>query len=690
MKKPYRNLDLLMKPSSIALIGASLSEGSYGYHLLRMLVDGGYKGKIYPINPKYVQHSNKIKFYENISSLPEIPDQSVIALKSNSVERALIDSIESGSKSLTIFADTSSEKFHKNIQLRLEKERIEICGSNSMGFHNLIDCIRVSPFGFPLDLIPGNISLIVQSGSVLGALLNNDRRLRYNYIISSGAEIFTSASEYLFWTINQPSTKVVGLFLEGIRNPSEFISSLILAKSKNIPVVILKVGKTEASSKLALSHTGALVGNYEVFKAVMEENGAHLVDTIDEMAASLQVFSLYNNTIEGKGIASIHDSGGERELIVDLAEEIEVPYAVLSRNTKTKISKVLEPTMKPENPLDAWGSGHQADILFEKSFLFLIDDPSVSIGLYVMDWRQDYYLHLMHEKVLNKVLPQIKKPLIAVSNYSLTNDQDLAIRFLENGIPLIKGTREALIAVKNLMNHQTKLVNKDYNLLNKKKYLWLKKLAKKKILDTIDGFNLLKDYKIASPLMKEVFSFDHAISFANKVKYPLVLKTSNKEIQHKTEVNGVITNINSPKELKLSFEDLNERLGEGVIVSEMINEGIELSLGIINDIDFGPAVLVSAGGTLIELIDDKVVFPSPISSKEVRKKINKLKISKLFNGYRGSEKININMLCQLISNFSQLAWDFKDLIEEVDINPLIVNSRGIYALDCLIILKNNS
>ena len=365
MKKPYRNLDLLMKPSSIALIGASLNEGSYGYHLLKMLVDGGYKGKIFPINPKYVQLSNKLKFYENISSLPEIPDQTVIALRSNSVERALLDSIEYGSKSLTIFADTSSEKFHKNIQRRLEKESIEICGSNSMGFHNLIDCIRVSPFGFPLDLIPGNISLIVQSGSVLGALLNNDRRLRYNYIISSGAEIFTSASEYLFWTLNQPSTKVVGLFLEGIRNPSEFISSLILAKSKNIPVVILKVGKTEASSKLALSHTGALVGNYEVFRAVMEENGAHLVDTIDEMAASLQVFSQYSDSIEGKVIASIHDSGGERELIVDLAEEIEVPYAVLARNTKSKISKVLDPTMKPENPLDAWGSGHQADILLE-------------------------------------------------------------------------------------------------------------------------------------------------------------------------------------------------------------------------------------------------------------------------------------------------------------------------------------
>ena len=237
--------------------------------------------------------------------------------------------------------------------------------------------------------------MIIQSGSVLGALTNNDRRLRYNFFVSSGSENVTNASDYLLWALNQPSTSVVGMFLESVRDPVLFIKGLKLAKEKNIPIVILKVGRTEASSKLALSHTGALVGDFEVFKAVIEKYNAHLVYSIDEMAASLQVFSHYQ-TIERKGIASIHDSGGERELIVDIAEDLSVPFARLSKETRVKLTNVLEPTMDTNNPLDAWGSGHDADKLFKNAFLHLLSDKNVTLGLYVQDWRQDYYLSLIH------------------------------------------------------------------------------------------------------------------------------------------------------------------------------------------------------------------------------------------------------------------------------------------------------
>ena len=701
MKRSYINLDLLLKPSSIALIGASLKEGSYGKHLLRMLIEGGFTGKIFPINPKYTGYkkleifkelkiisSNQTEtFFDHISSLPIVPDHTVIALGAPRVENAFSDTIKCGSKSLTIFADTSAEKFQKNMQSILKDSDIELCGSNSMGFHNLVDGIRITPFSFPLDLKVGNISLIVQSGSVLGALLNNDRRLKFNYIISSGSELQTTASEYLNWTINQPSTKVVGLFLEAIRNPEGFISALNLASSKNIPIVILKVGKTETSSKFALSHTGAMIGNYEVFKTVVEENGGHLVDTIDEMAACLQIFSHYTKVKSGKGIASIHDSGGERELIVDLAEEVSVPYGKISKETKEKISAELEPTMKPENPLDAWGSGHNANKLFGNSFIYLMEDSSVSLGLYVMDWRQDYYLHLMHEKVLYTILPKIKKPVIAVSNYSLTNDHELAIRLNENGIPLVKGTKEALVAIKKLLNNKKFKARAKFNNKKTNKKFWVQKFTSSNKVSIKDNYSLLSEYKINFPLMEMVSSFKEAKSFLNKTKFPIVLKTANESILHKTEVNGVFTNIKTFKQLSEVYKDLSNRLGREVLISEMIPEGVELSLGLINDIDFGPAVVVSAGGTLIELIDDKLIFMAPISAKDVKSKIHELKISKLLLGFRGKNKLDINLLCQTISNFSHLAWDFKDIFSEIDLNPVKVNANGVYALDSLFILK---
>ena len=259
MKIDNRNLDPLLAPKSIAIVGASTKLNSYGLALLNMLINGKFRGVIYPVNPKYKSYKN-IKFYSSILEIPAKPDNTVIAVSSNRVESAVNEAIKAGSKSLTILADTSEEKFNKKIKNIADEAGIPICGPNSMGIHNLEKNIRISPFVFPSDLITGGIAMIIQSGSVLGALTNNDRRLRYNFFVSSGSENVTNASDYLLWALKQPSTSVVGMFLESVRDPVLFIEGLKLAKEKDIPIVILKVGRTEASSKLALSHTGALVG----------------------------------------------------------------------------------------------------------------------------------------------------------------------------------------------------------------------------------------------------------------------------------------------------------------------------------------------------------------------------------------------------------------------------------------------
>ena len=591
MKTQNKSLDPLLAPASIAILGASTKPGSYGLALLNMLTDGKFKGKIYPINPKYKNYK-KLKFYKSVLELPSEPDNTVIAVASARVENALYEAIRAGSKSITILADTSEEKFDINIKSIAEKAGIPICGPNSMGIHNLKQNVRISPFVFPSDLITGGVAMIIQSGSVLGALTNNDRRLRYNFFVSSGSENVTNASDYLLWCLQQPSTKVVGMFLESVRDPVKFLEGLKLAKEKNIPIVILKVGRTEASSKLALSHTGALVGDFEVFKAVLEKYNAHIVYSIDELAASLQVFSHYQN-VENKGIASIHDSGGERELIVDIADDLSVPFAKLTKDTKQKLSYVLEPTMDTNNPLDAWGSGHDADQLFKNAFLNLLSDKNVSLGLYVQDWREDYYLHLMHEKIIFEIIKEAKKPVIAVSNYSMTIDQQMAKRFLENGIPLVKGTREALVAIKNLLNNKKIKFSSESRPRNKNVIKWRNELQASTFLDSLKGYALLNDYGINVADYKVCHSTSEVISAAKIIEFPLVLKTLSENLHHKTEVNGVIVNIKNLEDLKENYRDLEKRLGKKVMISKMISEGIEWSIGVKNDPDFGPAVMIS-------------------------------------------------------------------------------------------------
>ena len=685
MKIDNRNLDPLLAPKSIAIIGASTKLNSYGLALLNMLTNGKFKGAIYPVNPKYKSYKN-IKFYSSILEIPAKPDNTVIAVSSTRVESAVYEAIKVGSKSLTILADTSEEKFNKKIKKIADEAGIPICGPNSMGIHNLEKNIRISPFVFPSDLITGGIAMIIQSGSVLGALTNNDRRLRYNFFVSSGSENVTNASDYLLWALKQPSTSVVGMFLESVRDPVLFIEGLKLAKEKDIPIVILKVGRTEASSKLALSHTGALVGDFEVFKAVIEKYNAHLVYSIDEMAASLQVFSHYQ-TIERKGIASIHDSGGERELIVDIAEDLSVPFARLSKETRVKLTNVLEPTMDTNNPLDAWGSGHDADKLFKNAFLHLLSDKNVSLGLYVQDWRQDYYLHLMHEKILLEVKKETKKPIIAVSNYSMTIDQEMAKRFLDNGIPLVKGTKEALVAIRNLLNNKKIKFSLNPRPKNKNFVKWRIKLNESKHLDPVEGFALLNDYGINVADYRVCNSISDVVEASKIIGFPLVIKTLTENLHHKTEVNGVIVNIKNLKDLKENYQDLEKRLGKKVLVSKMITGGIEWSIGVKNDPDFGPAVMISLGGTLIDILDEKLILMAPFSPTELQKKLKPLKSYNLLKGYRGSSEYSVKKLCEAASKVSYLALDFNKHINEIDINPIIILEDNAVAVDNVFIVK---
>ena len=685
MKTKNKSLDPLLAPASIAILGASTKPGSYGLALLNMLTDGKFKGKIYPINPKYKNYK-KLKFYKSVLDLPSKPDNTVIAVASARVENALYEAIGAGSKSITILADTSEEKFDINIKGIAEKAGIPICGPNSMGIHNLEQNVRISPFVFPSDLITGGVAMIIQSGSVLGALTNNDRRLRYNFFVSSGSENVTNASDYLLWCLQQPSTKVVGMFLESVRDPVKFLEGLKLAKEKNIPIVILKVGRTEASSKLALSHTGALVGDFEVFKAVLEKYNAHIVYSIDELAASLQVFSHYQN-VENKGIASIHDSGGERELIVDIADDLSVPFAKLTKDTKQKLSYVLEPTMDTNNPLDAWGSGHDADQLFKSAFLNLLSDKNVSLGLYVQDWREDYYLHLMHEKIIFEIIKEAKKPVIAVSNYSMTIDQKMAKRFLENGIPLVKGTREALVAIKNLLNNKKIKFSSESHPRNKNFDKWRNELKASTYLDSLKGYALLNDYGINVADYKVCHSASDVISAAKIIEFPLVLKTLSENLHHKTEVNGVIVNIKNFKDLKENYRDLEKRLGKKVMISKMITGGIEWSIGVKNDPDFGPAVMISLGGTMIDILDEKLILMAPFTTNEVNKKLKTLRSYNLMTGYRGSNSYSVQKLCDAASKISYLAFDFRRYIKEIDVNPIIVKEDNAIAVDNVFILK---
>ncbi|XDZ66076.1 acetate--CoA ligase family protein [Alphaproteobacteria bacterium LSUCC0684] len=673
----------LLAPSSVALLGASLKPDSYGYVLYDMLKSGGYEGAVYPVNPGYVGKSDDAAFYGSMADLPAAPDHTVIAVATERAEAALEAAIRAGTRAATVFADTRDRAMKERIGDMAREAGIPLVGPNSMGLHNLDLKLRITPFPMPLDLKPGGIAAIIQSGSVLGALVNNDRRLRFNTVISTGAEAVTTAADYLKWVIDLPGTRVAGLFLEAVRDPDGFIDALEEAGRRDIPVVILKVGRSAASARMALSHTGAIVGNHEVFRAAVESRGAHLVETLDEMAATLAVFS-QGRRAAGDGIATIHDSGGERELIADLAEDLGVPFARLSPQTRAEIQACLEPGMEADNPMDAWGTGYGADMIFTTSFKAMLADKAVAAGLYMMDWRQEYYLHEMHEKVLCSLAHTTTKPVIAASNYALTNNRDMASRMADLNIPLVEGTREALIAVRHLLHHGRGCYPPPDMPEHPNASAWKKKISASPPGEDA-ALALLRDYGITTPETGIASSSDEAVAAAMRMGFPVVLKTLADGVHHKTEVGGVKIGLETSDAVADAYHDLAGRLSEKVLVARMIRGEAEMALGAVNDTDFGMAVMISAGGTGVELLDDKLILMAPFSAEEVLEKLPSLKIYRLLEGYRGRPRLNIEDFAEMAARFSHLAHDMRAYIASADINPVIISEDRACAVDALII-----
>jgi len=268
----------------------------------------------------------------------------------------------------------------------------------------------------------------------------------------------------------------------------------------------------------------------------------------------------------------------------------------------------------------------------------------------------------------------------------MTIDQDMAKRFLDKGIPLVKGTREALIAIKNLLNNKKIVFNERHCTTNKKFFKW-EAFIKNNTLNSAIGFQLLKDYGINVADFGVCQSYSETEKYSKKLGFPVVLKTLKENLHHKTEANGVFTNIKNLTELKIKYNDIRKRLGKEVLISKMINGGLEWSIGMKNDPDFGPAIMVSLGGTMIDLIDEKVLLMAPFSNQELKMKIKELKSFKLLQGFRASKKYSLEKLCETASKLSFLAYDFREYLKEIDLNPVIILENDAIAVDNVFIFK---
>ena len=694
---PHR-LDPLLDPESIVIVGASTS-GGMGSRLIKNLQHGGFKGKLFGLHPKN-KEAFGVPCYPDFKSLPEKVDHAIFAVSDQRIEGLIDAAIEADVKAMSImsmlFIDDDKEPYLKDrIQLKLKDADILLCGANGMGFFHIEKGVWVNGYYTRPNHEPGGICIISQSGSGLAGIIDCEERINLNLSVSSGSELTVGVEDYLDYVLHQQSTKAVGMFLETIRKPDQMIQAFQLAKERKIPIVVLKTGRTEQSAELTVSHSGGLAGVDDYYDALFEKYGIQRVADMDELATTLIMFD-QPHTLATGNMVSIHDSGGERQLMIDIADQQGVEFAELEDGTTQKLKEILEPGLPAVNPLDAWGKGlEDADQIMADCITEMLDDPNASMAAIVMDRGP---LGLIHEEYIDYYMKQANdrtgKPVFLVTNRQGTGIHPLVVEATKMGMPVLDGIQSFLAGVRCLHQYRDFLSREDVidlNLDSDKLKKHQDQLEQSDFVSEADALNMFFDLGLNANQSKIINNEEELLSEAKSMDFPLVLKTAVEDVYHKSELNGVYLNIDSEEKLRLSYEQLQEKHPGKALLARMIqSEGIEMIVGMTTDQQLGPMVTIGFGGYYAEALNDTVTMMPPFSKQAAKEALKSLKMKSLFEGYRGSKPVDLDAFAEFASRFSMIALELSNQICEIDLNPVILGSDICIAVDALISLHQHN
>ncbi|HJM08807.1 MAG TPA: acetate--CoA ligase family protein, partial [Gammaproteobacteria bacterium] len=577
---------------------------------------------------------------------------------------------------------------------KLKEADILLCGANGMGFYHIEKRVWVNGHFSRPNHEPGGVCIISQSGSGVAGIIDCEERINLNLSVSSGSELTVGAEDYLDYILHQESTTVVGLFLETIRKPDQMIQAFELANERKIPVVVLKTGRTERSAELTVSHSGGLAGVDDCYNALFEKYGIQRVADMDELATTLIMFD-QPHALGNGNMVSMHDSGGERQLIIDVADQQGVEFATLEDDTTEKLEEILDPGLPPVNPLDAWGKGlENADEIMIDSMIAMLSDPNASMGAIVMDRGPLSKIFPEYVDYLDQANRQTGKPVFLVSNRQGTGIDPLVLELTQNGTPVIDGLYSFLAGVRCLHRYRDFLSMKDaidVDLDSDKLEKYQDQLDQSDFVSEADALNMFFDLGLNANQSNMIANEEELVSTAKEMGFPLVLKTAVEDVYHKSELSGVYLDIDSEEKLRSSYEALQEKLPGNALLAKMIqSEGVEMIVGMTTDQQLGPMVTIGFGGYYAEAMNDAVTLMPPFSKEAAKRAVESLKMKTLLEGYRGSKPVDLDAFAEFASRFSLIAVELSNQVCEIDLNPVILGNDNCIAVDALISLHRQN
>ncbi|MEM1513112.1 MAG: acetate--CoA ligase [Candidatus Jordarchaeales archaeon] len=695
------DLRALFRPSSVAVVGASRSKGKVGYEVLRNIVEGGYPGKVFPVNPN-TDHILGLPCYPSVKSIGEDVELAVITVPAKFVPDVAEDCGGAGVKCIVVisagFKETGYEgaKLESQLVSIVKEYGMRMLGPNVVGVADMHTPLNAT-FAAKAPL-KGNIAFASQSGAMLTSILDWSltEGIGFSKIVSLGNKADLDETDILEFLAEDEDTRVILMYLEDVKRGGEFFRKA-KAAVKRKPVIVLKSGRSDAGSRAVASHTGALAGSDKAYTTAFEQIGIIRVNRVEELFDLALAFSK-QPLPGGEEIAIVTNAGGPGIVTADACEERKVRLASFKDETISRLRDSLPKAASIYNPVDVLGDADEQR--YRKALETVLEDPRVG-GCMVILSPQAMTKPMEIAVAVAQLSKRHNKPLIAVF---MGGESVLeANRFLSlNGIPCYFFPERAVNAMSGMIkysrirrrDHEEGYVTFDVDREKVRGILKTVRDDERTVLLAHEAFAVASAYGIPVPRGDIARSEEEAVGVAERVGYPVVMKVVSPQILHKTDVGGILLNLNDPDDVRRGYYSILSNVHNyvpqarvyGVYVQRMIEQGKEFIVGMTRDLTWGPMLAFGLGGIYVNLVEDVSFRIVPVTRSEAFQMVTETKAYRLIQGFRGEPPLDLEAILDVILRISQLSMDFPE-INEIDVNPLFAYPKGCVALDVKITIK---
>jgi acyl-CoA synthetase (NDP forming) len=706
-----KRIHAMLHPRNIVLVGATDKPGNYAERIWNNLIKYNYAGGLFPINSKR-ETIWGVPCYKDFASLPEKPDHVLVLVPARFAVQVIRDAAAAGARSATIVTsgfselqDAESQRLAVELQQAVRETGLAVTGPNCLGnlsagenlFTNIDDRI--------VTMEAGPVAIVGQSGAIVMAIRQTleDRGVGVGYMVTTGNETGLETPDLMAYFAADPSIRVIVVYLEGVRNTKVFREACKAARAAGKPVIALKLGTSEGGRAAAMAHTGALAGSIETFDAISTREGVIRVRGLDELIETTECF-VHADPPKSDRLAAVSLSGGKRGLLIDAFHSAGLNFAPLSSNATEKLAQMLGPGSIVGNPLDAGFAAVVDPSVYMQSIKVMIDDPDTDIV--IIDAELPKAPHELRERnlrIVNDMAGAASKPVVYISAMSIGfTEFTKGLRKSLPNIAVMQGLDRAVGAIKSLIDYAS--LRKEVPDIKSSSKASARAVLEKALknangaaaLDEVASKKLLKAYGIPVSREEIAQTAADAVKIAKKIGFPVVAKVVSADILHKSDIGGVVLNLNSAAEVKKAFNDITGRVKklkgkprlEGILIAQQVKADLELVVGASLDAEMGPVVLFGTGGVDIELMKDVALAGAPLDADEARELIHKTKAGVKIKGYRGKPALHEASAVKALVGLSNLMADAGNRIASIDVNPFLINSKVGVAVDGLIVLNN--